>query len=272
MKRKLYFVGLAVLALLGIYSLAAGRMLRGAGAYRMGTTLGTVLAQSRPYTALAAWVLLAVLAVITVIWGRKAYAAGTLRLPKRKKREEKPAAPVGGTAPMPAGAGKIPAAGATAPMPAGEGQIPPAAPTEPMEEKIPAGAGEAPAAEATVPMPAEGEGQIPPAAPAEPMEEETSAGAGEASAAEATVRMPAEGEGQIPPAAPAEPMEEEIPAGAGEAPAAAAPVPAAEQTPPAAGQPDPAPEVRFCMHCGAKLWAGQKFCSKCGTPVEGVKG
>ena len=160
MKRKLYFVGLAVLALLGIYSLAAGRMLRGAGAYRMGTTLGTVLAQSRPYTALAAWVLLAVLAVITVIWGRKAYAAGTLRLPKRKKREEKPAAPVGGTAPMPAGAGKIPAAGATAPMPAGEGQIPPAAPAEPMEEEIPAGAGEAPAAAAPVPA-AE---QTPPAA------------------------------------------------------------------------------------------------------------
>ena len=32
MKRKLYVVGLAVMAVLGIYSLAAGRLLRGAGA------------------------------------------------------------------------------------------------------------------------------------------------------------------------------------------------------------------------------------------------
>lgn len=59
MKRKLLILELALLGLLGLYSAAGWIILRGAGAYRTGTTLGLVLAASRPYTTLAAALLLA---------------------------------------------------------------------------------------------------------------------------------------------------------------------------------------------------------------------
>ena len=58
MKRKLLILELALLGLLGFYSAAGWIILRGAGAYRTGTTLGLVLAASRPYTALATALLL----------------------------------------------------------------------------------------------------------------------------------------------------------------------------------------------------------------------
>ena len=184
MKRKLYLAGVGGLAVLGIYSLVAGRLLRGAGAYRMSTTLGTVLAQSRPYTALAAWVLLAVLAVIALVYGKKRYDAGTLKLPglKRKAAVEKiapaaatePMAPAAGTAPM-AAEGKIPPAGATMPMPGAEPvpapapveeKIAPAAPMAAEDKILPAGATVAMPEAEPVSVPAPVEEKITLAAPA----------------------------------------------------------------------------------------------------------
>ena len=50
MKRKLSLAALVLMALLGVYSAVAYSMLRGAGAYRIGTTVGSILARSWQYT------------------------------------------------------------------------------------------------------------------------------------------------------------------------------------------------------------------------------
>ena len=71
MKRKLFVAGLVLLVPLSAYSIAAWWMLRGAGAYRMGTTLGAVLANSRLYTTLAAVVLLLALGAGTALHLRR---------------------------------------------------------------------------------------------------------------------------------------------------------------------------------------------------------
>ena len=33
-------------------------------------------------------------------------------------------------------------------------------------------------------------------------------------------------------------------------------------------EPQPAPQMRFCRHCGARLAEGARFCTACGRPVE----
>ena len=71
MKRKLFVAGLVLLVPLSAYSIAAWWMLRGAGAYRMGTTLGSVLSGSRPYTSLAAAALFLALAAGTALHLRR---------------------------------------------------------------------------------------------------------------------------------------------------------------------------------------------------------
>lgn len=66
MKRKLFVLDVILTLLLGIYSAVAWVMLRGAGAYRFGTTLGSVLAVSRPYTTLASAVLFVIAGTVLV--------------------------------------------------------------------------------------------------------------------------------------------------------------------------------------------------------------
>ncbi len=116
MKRKLSFLGLVLTLLLGIYSAAAWIVLRGTGAYRVGTTLGTVLAVSRPYTTLAAVFLFAVTGAVLIVYLRrrnanKGTAAPEKIAPKRgtpcKQPEPKlqPARGTAGEATVPNGPG-----------------------------------------------------------------------------------------------------------------------------------------------------------------------
>lgn len=146
MKRKLSLAALVLMVLLGVYSAVAYSMLRGAGAYRIGTTVGSILARSWQYTALAAVLLLLILAVPRLLRlvrrkpGTQAASGASEPGKKEKKagllRKKAPAAaeriqPAAGTAPMAGGNGKIPPAAGTAPMPQ-EGKIPPAGATAPM--------------------------------------------------------------------------------------------------------------------------------------------
>ena len=186
MKRKLTLAALLFMVLLAVYSAAAWWMLRGAGAYRMGTTMGSVLAGSWQYTALAALLLLLILAAPRLV---RLLRRGPGKAPaqpaheKKKRRKGTPAAQ----------SGAVPPASGTAPM-AQSCKIPPAAGTMPMprEDKVPP----APPAGATVPMPREG--AIPPAAGTVPMPAE-----GTIPPAGGTVPMPQED--PIPPAGPAAP-------------------------------------------------------------------
>lgn len=63
MKRKLSLIGAAIMVLLIIYSGVAWWMLRGAGAYRIGTQLGEILSVSWQYTALTALFLVLILGI-----------------------------------------------------------------------------------------------------------------------------------------------------------------------------------------------------------------
>ena len=174
MKRKLSLAALILMAALAVYSAAAWWMLRGAGAYRMGTSMGSILAGSWQYTALAALLLFLVLAVQAQNQPVQARErAGLLR----KKKGAAPAAqsgkvsPAAGTVPMAQG-GKIPPAAGTVPMPQGD-KIPPAGGTVPMPQEpsalsaadtVPMSQGDKiPPAGGTVTMP-----QEPPAPPAVP--------------------------------------------------------------------------------------------------------
>lgn len=64
MKKKLPLVGIILFLLTAAWSVAAMVLLRGVGAYRLGTGLGTALAVSRPFTSIAA----VLLAIVIVIW------------------------------------------------------------------------------------------------------------------------------------------------------------------------------------------------------------
>lgn len=91
MKRKLLLLDVILALLFGIYSAAAWVKLRGAGAYRVGTTLGSVLAISRPYTTLAAVVLFAIagIALVLHLRGRgtkKGAPAGEKIVPKKGQK------------------------------------------------------------------------------------------------------------------------------------------------------------------------------------------
>ena len=64
MKRKLPIIGLVLAVLLTGWSAVAVVLLRGTGAYRTGTKLGSILAATRPFTLSAALILIAAL----IIW------------------------------------------------------------------------------------------------------------------------------------------------------------------------------------------------------------
>ena len=100
MKRRFGWVLPVLIALtvvLAAYTIAAAVLLRGLGAYRMGTGLGQVLAVSRPYTLAAAVVLAAGLLIRLALRRRKKA--------KEAARQDK-VAPAAATELMPGNAGK----------------------------------------------------------------------------------------------------------------------------------------------------------------------
>ena len=302
MKRKLFVVGLVLLVPLSAYSIAAWWMLRGAGAYRMGTTLGSVLSGSRPYTSLAAAALFLALAAGTALHlrRRKQLAAQaekkTVRLaegqgekahlPSQEETERleedgkiPPAGPDPEKTELLKETEKIPPAGPAAsetPDPAAEaGTLQPRKPSA-EAGPVPAAQSAPPSGAAAEPLP---EAPAPIAAPPVPAGEPASSQEGKLPPA-----GPAEA-GKIPPAM-ADLEKTEIladtetfsppPAGpADKIPPAAPPenVPAGGMgTVPPAPAPHPArpaPWPRFCGSCGAALQPGQRFCARCGTQVRG---
>lgn len=61
LRKKLAFFGVGLSVLLSGYSIAAWRLLWGTRAYRINTSAGAILAGSRPYTTLAAFLLLVIM-------------------------------------------------------------------------------------------------------------------------------------------------------------------------------------------------------------------
>lgn len=227
MKRKLLILELALLGLLGLYSAAGWIILRGAGAYRTGTTLGLVLAASRPYTTLAAALLLVLnlILLLRVLRHRSARktAAGQEKLTPQK-----------GTA----------AAAEAETVSMDDETLPMADETVPMaDETVPMGAETVPMADETVPMsgdsvPGEKSAQTDTldrsSIPVKALETGKLLPRRKRPAAEAD-QMPA-------PEKPVEPSQ------------TAAPV-------------KPAAKPAKCAVCGAPLKPGQKFCNQCGTPT-----
>lgn len=84
MKRKWPLIGTAIMVLLIAYSAVAWWMLRGAGAYRMGTQLGGILSASWQYTALAALLLAFVLGIPFVF--RSVRKSNAVELPDAQKK------------------------------------------------------------------------------------------------------------------------------------------------------------------------------------------
>lgn len=264
MKRKLFIIGWALALVLGIYSITAWRVLRGAGAYRIGTTLGSVLAHSRPYVTLVAVLLLAAMVVWSVL---KLKARAAAKKEALRKDEEQD------------GSGFVP-----------EGPVPEEpVPEKPVsEEPVP----EEPVAEESVPKqkkrgrkkaagakfsgsegkikpagPQTGEKISPAAATTQPTEDsQTTEQLLEKPSAvrkdteditEFLPEGPAVGHEEVTeflPEGPAVPDDKGATALLGEEPQNLAP--ARDNT------------VR-CRNCGAVLKAGQRFCTKCGTPLSG---
>lgn len=239
MKRKLLILELALTGLLGIYSAAGWVILRGAGAYRTGTTLGLVLAASRPYTSLAA----ALLLVLNLILLLQALRQRSVR--KSSARQEK-LTPQKGTA-------------------AAEG-----------EETVPMADGESSAEAETLPLSDE---TVPMGDESAAMEEkpeskaavpngETAASHGQETVLMSEESLPQEAPAQMdaPDKSPAPEVVPEtgkiLPRRKWKTPdaqaAPAAPLKKAEQS--------AAPTK--CKSCGAPLKPGQKFCNQCGTPTE----
>ena len=113
MKWKLSLAALILMLLLGGYSMGAWMMLRGAGAYRLGTSMGQILAASWQYTALAAVLLLLILGIPRL---RKLLRYGIKGSLKNDNGKEDKIPPASGTIPM-AQEDKIPPASGTIPMP-----------------------------------------------------------------------------------------------------------------------------------------------------------
>ncbi len=130
MKWKLSLAALILMLLLGGYSIGAWMMLRGAGAYRLGTSMGQILAASWQYTALAAVLLLLILGIPRL---RKLLRYGIKGSLKNDNGKEDKIPPASGTIPM-AQEDKIPPASGTIPMPQ-EDKIPSASGTIPMAQK-----------------------------------------------------------------------------------------------------------------------------------------
>ena len=112
MKWKLSLAALILMLLLGGYSIGVWMMLRGAGAYRLGTSMGQILAASWQYTALAAVLLLLILGIPRL---RKLLRYGIKGSLKNDNGKEDKIPPASGTIPMPQ-EDKIPPASGTIPM------------------------------------------------------------------------------------------------------------------------------------------------------------
>lgn len=171
MKKIAKRIALVVLAVTAVYTAIAWFLLRGLGAYRLGTTVGMILSHSWQYTGLAALVLAAWAVISSLLRrkkgdkiaaaapdgsavqpapeekkarrGKKGKAASDRIRPARPEGKLAPAAPAaegGETAPMPGDGGQ---AGATMPMPDNVGE---AGATMPMP-------GGFEAADETLPMP-----------------------------------------------------------------------------------------------------------------------
>ena len=112
MKWKLSLAALILMLLLGGYSIGAWMMLRGAGAYRLGTSMGQILAASWQYTALAAVLLLLILGIPRL---RKLLRYGIKGSLKNDNGKEDKIPPASGTIPM-VQEDKIPPASGTIPM------------------------------------------------------------------------------------------------------------------------------------------------------------
>ena len=235
MKWKLSLAALILMLLLGGYSIGAWMMLRGAGAYRLGTSMGQILAASWQYTALAAVLLLLILGIPRL---RKLLRYGIKGSLKNDNGKEDKIPPASGTIPM-VQEDKIPPASGTIPMPQ-EDKIPPASGTIPMvqEDKIPSASG-------TIPMAQED--KIPPASGTIPMMQEE-----KIPPASGTIPMPQED--KSPPASGTIPMvqEDKIP-------------PASGTIPMAQKKED---DTSVCPNCGAPCGKNQKFCTRCGTRLK----
>ena len=231
MKRRFGWVLPVLIALtvvLAAYTIAAAVLLRGLGAYRMGTGLGQVLAVSRPYTLAAAVVLAAGLLIRLALRRRKKA--------KEAARQDK-VAPAAATELMPGNAGKkiAPARPVPEKKPARKGKK-----VQPVEKLAPSAA-ELGGADKIAPA-----GKIAPAAPTVPMAQ--AAKAEEKPAPAATVLMPeaaAKREEKPAPAA-TELMPETAPA---KLPTAGPRVCAVCGAPLKAGQ-------KFCVKCGAQAPEG----------------
>ena len=130
MKKRLKIVGL-ILLLLTAYSVAAAVLLRGLGAYQLGTQVGKLLAVSRPYTMAAAAVGWMITAVCVLLWARRKKRASA----QENQPRIAPTVGVGETTPDEEPAQAQPKIAPAAPMPAPEEPAPAsAAPTELMPE------------------------------------------------------------------------------------------------------------------------------------------
>lgn len=254
MKRKLFIIGWALALVLGIYSITAWRVLRGAGAYRIGTTLGSVLAHSRPYVTLVAVLLLAAMVVWSVLKLKARAAAKKEALREDEEQDgsgfvpegpvpEKPVSeePVAEeSVPKQKKRGRKKAAGAKSS--GSEGKIKPAGPQT--GEKI------SPAAATTQPTEdSQTTEQL--------LEKPSAVRKDTEDITEFLPERPAVGHEEVTeflPEGPAVPYDKGATALLGEEPQNLAP--ARDNT------------VR-CRNCGAVLKAGQRFCTKCGTPLSG---
>lgn len=243
MKKIMKRLAVVLLVLTGAYTIAAYFMTRGLGIYRLGTTVGTILANSWQYTGFAALILLTV-TLISLI--------GTRRTASRKIKTAAPQAADAGMMPEQPeieqpkqkkrrGKGKTPEQGKIAPaQPESVGKIQP----------------NRPAAQETLPMPEDMATQTMPMENAVQMPETG-----------ATMPMPMEDPVMAAPVEPAATM----PMPVFEEPGATMPMPMAEESV-TMPMPDDAMVLTgepVCPRCGAAVKASAKFCGKCGMKLGG---
>ena len=237
MKRIVQQVGLVLFLITAVYSFITWRLLRGAGAYRMGTSLGKVLSVSRPWTTLAAIILGIIVAIRLLLWLRR---RSTIRATQQDS--------AAGTQPVSGTQGRKRSRIGRKKNPVPEAQIPPAVPFTPAAnpELLP--------------------GDTLTAAPGQTWNGQTYV--------PPTTQLADPVQGMIltdPYVQPSQPYDY-IPQAQ-----PPAPVPSMQETFPVSAVPQPepqprmphAPVPRFCPQCGSPLEGAGKFCPNCGCKVEG---